>query len=339
MQGKVEQRAAVECDVGIDVCKAWLDVKILPLNVAERFPNTKKGFKALAALLKPHRIRRIVMEATGKLHRSVHVVLYDAGWAVTIVNPMRARLLAEALGLLAKTDKVDAHVLAVMAGLGLLATTPPLPEHLADLRELVRARSAAVAAKTALTNQLAAAALAAVRRQIKKQIKAASDAITALETEALEHAKTDPETVRRLALLTTIPGVGAITALGWLANLPELGTLTDKQAALLAGLAPIAKDSGQKSGLRHIRGGRETVRTGTYMAALSAIQHNPPLAAFYGRLIDAGKKKKVAVTAVMRKLIIIGNTLLKEDRPWSDVRPAPAGQTGAARPGNPSANV
>lgn len=323
MQGKVmsKHRAVDENDVGIDVCKAWLDVQILPAEVVERFPNNKRGFKALMALLKPFAIRRILMEATGKYHRSVHHVLHEAGWAVTIMNPLRARLLAEGLGVLAKTDKVDARVLAVMAGIAALTTTAPLPDNLADLREIVRARTAATTAKTALTNQLAGAATDVVRKQIKRQIKAADEAITALEAAAVSVAKTDPAFARRFKVLTSIPGVGAVTAVGWLANMPELGSLDEKQAGMLAGLAPIANESGQKVGQRRIRGGRSEVRTGTYMAALSAIKHNPPLRAFYERKLAQGKVKKLAITAAMRKLIVLANALLKEDRPWTNIRP------------------
>jgi transposase len=323
MQGKVmsEHRAVVENDVGIDVCKAWLDVQILPAEVFERFPNNKKGFKALMALLRQFRIRRIAMEATGKYHRSVHRVLHEAGWAVTIINPLRARLLAEGLGMLAKTDKVDARVLATMAGIAALTTTSPLPDNLTDLREIVRARTAATTAKTALTNLLEGAATDVVRKQIKRQIKAASEAILALEAAAVGTAKADPAFARRFQVLTSIPGVGAVTAVGWLANMPELGHLDEKQAGMLAGLAPIANDSGQKAGQRRIRGGRAQVRTGTYMAALSAVVHNPVLRAFYERKVAEGKAKKLALTAAMRKLIVLANTLLKEDRPWTNIRP------------------
>jgi transposase len=323
MQGKVmsEQRASIENDVGIDVCKAWLDVHVSPAGIVERFPNNKKGFKALAALLKPHAVRRVVMEATGKYHRSAHRVLHDGGWSVTVINPLRARLLADGLGVLAKTDKVDARVLPVIAGIAALKTTAPLPDNLADLREIVRARTAATEAKTALNNRLEGAATDVVRKQIKRQLKVTVEAIAALEAAAVAYAKQDPAFAHRYEILMSIPGVGAVTAIGWLANMPELGTLTEKQAGMLAGLAPVAKESGQKAAARHIGGGRPEVRTGTYMATLSAVQHNAWLKVFYTRLIDAGKAKKSAVTAAMRKLIVLANALLKEDRLWSPIRP------------------
>lgn len=323
MQGKVESEncASTHNDAGIDVCKAWLDVHILPADVAERFPNTKKGQTQLMALLKRHEVRRVVIEATGKYHRSAHVRLHEAGWHVAVVNPLRARLFAEAIGTLAKTDKVDAHVLAVMAATIAPGATPPLPENLEKLREIARSRDAATDAKTALLNQLENAADLIVRRQIKRQVATAASAIKALLAAAIAAIKIDPALQRRFVILTSVPGIGDVTAVCLIANMPELGQLDEKQAGQLAGLAPIASESGQKIGKRHIRGGRAVVRTGTYMAALSAIEHNPPLGTFYDRLVSAGKPKKLAIAAVMRKLIVLANTLLKEDRCWSILAP------------------
>lgn len=323
MQGKVmsEQSAATDVAVGIDVCKAWLDIHILPANTTLRVPNTKKGHKQLLAALKGIAVRIVVVEATGKYHRSVHRVLHEAGFPVAVVNPMRARLFALSLGVLAKTDRVDARMLALFGQMAQLAATPPLPEGLENLREIVRAREAATAAKVALQKELATATLDAVKKQITQQIKSAERAIDALEAEAKRVVNSDAPLARRFAVLVSIPGVGAVTAIGLLANMPELGTLDAKRAAMLAGLAPLACESGPRQGPRHIRGGRTNVRTGIYMAALSAARHNPHLKAFHDRLIGAGKLAKVALTAVMRKLLILANTLLKEDRCWSQHPP------------------
>jgi transposase len=323
MQGKVESEhcASPYNDVGIDVCKAWLDVHILPVEIAIRFPNTKKGHSQLVTLLRRHEIRRIVIEATGKFHRSVHARLHDAGWHVAIVNPLRARLFAEAIGTLAKTDRVDARMLAVMAAMVAPGATPPLPENLEDIREIARSREAATAARTALLNQLDGATTDVVRRQIKRQIATAAAAIKVLATAAVTAIKRDPEFHRRYEILTSIPGVGDVTAICLIANMPELGHIDEKQAGMLAGLAPIACESGQSASKRRIRGGRAVVRTGTYMGALSAIKHNPPLTTFYDRLVAAGKPKKLVIAAVMRKLIVLANTLLKADRCWSIERP------------------
>ena len=323
MQGKVmsEPSAAPDVDVGIDICKAWLDVHMLPAETVLRVPNTAKGHKQLMASMKGFRIRIITIEATGKFHRSVHRALHAAGFAVVVVNPLRARLFAEALGALAKTDQVDARMLAVYGQMAKLQATPPLPENLENLREIVRTREAAVASRVALQNQLATIGLDVVRKLIKKQIDAVERIVDALEVEAVRAIKADVGFARRRAILVSIPGVGEVTAICLIANMPELGSLGDKQVGMLGGLAPVACESGQRKGARHIRGGRKIVRTGIYMAALSATRYNAQLKVFYDRLLAAGKLKKVALTAVMRKLLVMANSLLKEDRCWSILAP------------------
>ena len=323
MQGKVmsEHSAQPDVDVGIDVCKAFLDIHILPANTVLQVSNTKKGHKQLMVALKDLRVRIIVMEATGKYHRECHRFLHEAGFAVTVVNPGRARLFAESLGALAKTDTVDARMLALFGGMTKLSATPPLPERLENLREIVRNRDAAIQAKTALENQLGSATLPCVIKQIGLQIKTAVQSADRLAKEAMRVIDADANLARRFEILVSIPGVGDVTAIGLIANMPELGHLDDKQAGMLAGLAPVACDSGQRRGARHIRGGRSAVRTGIYMAALSATRYNPHLKVFYDRLVAAGKLKKVALTAVMRKLIVLANLLLKEDRLWSKQPP------------------
>jgi transposase len=323
MQGKVmsEHSAPSDVAVGIDVCKEWLDIHIHPAGTVLRVTNTKKGHKQLLAALKDLDVRIAVVEATGKYHRGVHRFLHGAGMAVAVVNPLRARLFAEALGVLAKTDKVDAQMLARFGQMAGLQATPPLPETLENLREIVRSRVAAIAARVVLENQLSTAALDGVKKQIGLQIRTAVRAAETFETLALDAIKADPALMRRFKILTSVPGIGAVTALGLLANMPELGSLDAKQAGMLAGLAPVACESGQRNGPRHIKGGRHAVRTGVYMAALSAATWNPHLKRFYEHLLAAGKLKKVALTAVMRKLVVLANTLLKEDRLWSPENP------------------
>jgi len=324
MQGKVmsEHSASQDVGVGIDVCKEWLDIHILPAGMVLRVANTKNGHKQLLRALKPLAVRIVVIEATGKYHRGVHRCLHDAGLAVAIVNPLRARLFAESLGALAKTDAVDARMLAAFGLMAQLAATPPLPEAIENLREIVRNREAAIAAGTALENQLATATVAGVKRQIGRQIESAKAAAAALEALGLQAIDGDPALARRFAILISIPGVGAVTACALIANMPELGSLEAKQAGMLAGLAPVACDSGQRNGPRRIQGGRHAVRTAIYMAALSAARFNPQLKRFYLRLLAAGKAKKLALTAVMRKLIVLANNLIKRDRLWSPETPS-----------------
>ncbi len=323
MQGKVmsEHSASHDVGVGIDVCKEWLDIHILPAGSVLRFSNTKKGHKQLLSALKPLGVRIAVVEATGKYHRGVHRFLHDGGLSVAVVNPLRARLFAELLGALAKTDAVDARMLAAFGLMAQLAATPPLPEAIENLSEIVRNREAAIAAATALGNQLATAAVPGVERQIEHQIRSAKAAAGALEALAVQAIEADSALARRFAILVSIPGVGAVTACTLIANMPELGSLNAKQAGLLAGLAPLACDSGKRNGQRRIRGGRQAVRNGVYMAALSAVRFNPHLKRFYERLVAAGKVKKLALTAVMRKLIVLANELIKEDRLWSPEKP------------------
>ena len=319
MQGKVmsQDNARNSNDAGIDVCKDWLDAHVMPANTAERFPNDKKGHKALLGFLKRHGVRRILMEATGKYHRSVHERLHHAGLFVIVVNPSRARKFAESIGTLAKTDKVDARMLALFAGLSGHEATPPLAENLANLQEIVRSRAEAVADRTALLNQLRTAGNAVVQQQLRARIVACKTAARQLGEEAVAAITADKVLQRRFDILVSIPGIAATTAASLLANMPELGTLDEKAAGMLAGLAPIACESGQTIGLRRIRGGRACVRTACYMPALQAARSNGPLRIFYQRLLAVGKTKKVALTAVMRKLIVLANTLLKADRTWS----------------------
>jgi transposase len=323
MQGKVmsQDNARTLSDVGIDVCKDWLDVHVMPADIAERFPNDKKGHKALLGLLKRHCVRRILMEATGKYHRSAHERLHQAGLFVVVVNPSRARKFAESIGTLAKTDKVDACMLAQFAGWTGHEATPPLAENLANLQEIVRSRAEAVADRTALLNQLRTVCNAVVKQQLRARIIACKTAAKQLGAEALKAIGEDPVLQRRFDILVSIPGVGETTAASLLANMPELGALDEKAAGMLAGVAPVACESGQTIGLRRIRGGRACVRTACYMPALQAARRNGPMQVFYRRLLAAGKPKKLALTAVMRKLIVLANALLKADRVWTLTSP------------------
>ncbi len=193
MQGKVmsEHSASHDVGVGIDVCKEWLDIHILPAGSVLRFSNTKKGHKQLLSALKPLGVRIAVVEATGKYHRGVHRFLHDGGLSVAVVNPLRARLFAELLGALAKTDAVDARMLAAFGLMAQLAATPPLPEAIENLSEIVRNREAAIAAATALGNQLATAAVPGVERQIEHQIRSAKAAAGALEALAVQAIEAD----------------------------------------------------------------------------------------------------------------------------------------------------
>lgn len=318
MQGKVtlKDSAATQVYAGIDVCKKWLDAAIHPVGHSERFENTAKGFKKLMRWLSPYDVALVVMEATGKLHRCAHEALHAAGLKVAIVNPLRSRLFAEATGTLAKTDRIDAKLLALMAECLKPAAAAPMTKPMEDLQELVRARQGAVDEQTALLNQAGTSGSAFVKRELMRRRTAIAASIVRYGKEIRRLIKADPNLERRYELLLSIPGIGAVAATALVIGLGELGSCSAKQAAMLAGLAPVACDSGDSKGARHIRGGRGDVRRSLYMAAVSAITHNPALKAFYEHLIAAGKLAKVALTAVMRKLVVIANTLITQNRFW-----------------------
>ena len=327
MQGKVslEDSAATRVYVGIDVCKDWLDVHVHPIGQAFRVPNTREGLKQLKRRLAGLRVALIVMEATGKLHREAFRNLHDSGFPVAVINPRRSRLFAQAIGQLAKTDKVDARMLALMGAMLEPKAKAPPPEALESFQELVHGRDSLVAQRTAFLNQLGTAKAACLKRELKRQIAALERSIARVEDEIEAMVAAEAQLARRFAILTSIKGVGPATAWAILANFPELGSCSAKQTAMIAGLAPLADDSGDRQGQRRIRGGRDDLRSGIYMAAVSAKSSNPGLKAFYERLVAKGKLPKIALTAVMRKLIILANTLIREDRMWEkDYAPAQA---------------
>ena len=322
MQGKVpSEKSAEEVYVGIDVCKDWLDVCLHPDGRSLRVANNKDGIRRLRRTLKPVRVRLVVMEATGKYHRLVQRTLHAAGLSVAVVNPLRARLFAEACGQLAKTDRLDARLLAVLGASLQPNETPPPSLFLETLKELVRARESAVAEHVALKNRLTATQATFLKNELKRRLKALDTHVARLEKEIFRQIKDDARLTRRYDILMSIPGIGAVTAVNLLVELDELGAYSGKAVTLLAGLAPIACDTGQTSGQRTIKGGRALARRALYMSSLSAARYNPDLAIFYKRLIAKGKEAKVALTAVMRKLIVLANTLLKQDRIWSPIQP------------------
>src|SRR6204780_1641475 len=316
MQGKEpsQQSAKARVYIGIDVCKARLDVYIYPLDKRLVVANDPAGPKQLKKPVPKFDVALVVMEATGKFHRLAHRNLHDSGFKVAIVNPLRSRRFAEAIGTLAKTDRVDARMLALMGeSLKPEALDPP-PELMETFQELARGRESAVDSKTAIGNQIQTSNSKVLVRELKRQLTAVEKAIENLEAELQRQIDADPVLARRFEILTSIPGIGLVAAVALIVELNEIGRLSSKEAAMIVGLAPIARDSGQKTGTREIRGGRKHLRTPLYMPANSAKQHNPDLNIFYDRLIKAGKLAKVAITAVMRKLVVLANALVREDR-------------------------
>lgn len=318
MQGKVllEARSAQPVYAGIDVCKDHLDVYLHPLAHCWRVANDRDGLRRLKRLLAGHAVALVVMEATAKYHRLAHRSLSQSGLAVAVVNPLRSRLFAEVIGAHAKTDRVDAKMLAILGEALGPEARPPAPEAIEALQELVHARNAAIAERTALVNRLAASYTAFLKAEIRRRLKSLDGHIERLDAEIAKRITADPALAHRYEILVSIPGIGSGVATNLLVDLAELGSLDRRAIACLVGVAPFADDSGEATGQRHIKGGRANPRRALYCAALSATRWNPDLSAFYKRLIESGKKPKLALTAVMRKLVVLANTLLKENRLW-----------------------
>jgi len=323
MQGKEssKQKADAESTAGIDVCKSWLDVHVVPQGHSIRVSNDARGHDKLTRWLGQREVGLVVMEATGKWHRNVHGVLHRAGFRVAVVNPRRTRLFAEVLGELAKTDKVDARILALFGASLSPPARPPAPETMQALQELVTARDTAVREQTRLQNQLAAAMLDFVRRQLRNRIDRMEKDIAQLTAEMQRLIRADEVMVRRYAILCSLPGVAAITAATLIAKMDELGSCSAKQIAALAGLAPFDDQSGDRDGQKAIRAGRGAVRRALYLCAPAARRGNAAWNGLFDRLVARGKPKKLARTAVARKLLIAANTLIAEDRLWQPQSP------------------
>ena len=319
MQGKITSVGAGDAVyVGIDVCKAWLDVYLHPTGQSFRVPNSKEGIRRLRKELGCTKVALAIVEATGKLHRLVHRMLSQAGYPVAAVNPSRPREFAKAIGQLAKTDKIDARLLALY-GACLSPRATPIPAvTVAELQELVLARQAATADETAIKNRYGAAESGLLKRLLKKQLPACERMIAKLEEAIASLIESDPVLKSRYDILISIKGIGFVGAATLAGCLPELGQLPAAKTAALAGVVPFNADSAGSNGLRRIQGGRAHVRSALYMAAVSAITHNPDLKAFYTRLRAKGKEAKLALTAVMRKLVILASALIRENRTWTE---------------------
>ena len=303
--------------IGVDISKDTLDVYLHPAGIARRFGNSRKGRCALIAWLAEIPVARVVFEPTGSYHHGFERQLAEAGLPLCKVNPRQARRFAEAIGRHAKTDAVDAAMLARLAAMLEPPVRPVISARLDEMKELHVARRALVKDRTAACNRGHTRRAALLKRQAAQRLAQIERQIAAIDTALRALLAADPALKTRFDILVSIPGVSEITALILLVEMPELGALEHRCAASLAGLAPIARDSGQHRGKRFIRGGRQHLRHAIYMPALVAARFNPDLKAKYDKLRAAGKPPKVALTAVMRKLVILANALLRDSRPWS----------------------
>jgi transposase len=306
---------STESFVGIDVSKAELDVYVRPDNLHWTVPNDAEGHAQLVRRLSPIVPTLIVLEATGGLERPAAYTLIEAKLPAVVVNPKRTRDFARSLGLLAKTDRLDAQALAHFAD-SVRPELRDLPDQ--ETQDL----SARLARRRHLTDMLTAernrlhTAPSAIEDSIHAHIIWLQDQITVLEEELDALIQANTQWHAQVKQLAAVKGVGPITAYTLTADLPELGQLNRKQIAALVGVAPLNNDSGKRRGKRFVQGGRATVRTALYMAALSASRFNPTIKAFYVRLTDAGKPKKVALTACMRKLLTILNAMVMNGTDW-----------------------
>jgi transposase len=302
--------------IGIDVSKALLEVAAHESSYQFRCPNNPSAFAALIAELIPLRPALIVLEATGGWETRVTAALHAAGLPVVVINPRQVRDFARAAGQLAKTDRLDARVLAHFAA----ALKPPLrplqSQQEQELDALSGRRRQLVDMLTAEKNRHGAAASDTVREEIKEHIDWLEERIDELDQQLQGLLKCSPVWRRKDDILQSVPGIGPVVSVSLLAELPELGTLNRHQISKLVGVAPLNRDSGPQRGTRHIYGGRARVRSILYMATLSATRFNPVIKDFYQRLLAKHKPFKVAITACMRRLLVIINVMLRDSLRW-----------------------
>jgi transposase len=313
---------SIERSVGIDVSKARLDVHVLPEGRSFPVANSPGEHHELLARLPEPGSCRVVLEATGDLQRPVVAALVDAGHYVSVVNPRQVRDYARALGILAKTDSVDAQVIARFGRDVKPRNVAKAPEHQAELDQLVARRRQLVGARVAESNRLTDDMPKLVRQSVQRQLKSIAADVARLDRAILELVRSDDDWRRRFDLLKGVPGVGDATAAALVAELPELGRLNRQAISALVGVAPYADDSGGRQGRRRTRGGRRPLRSTLYMAALAAMRFNPVVKAFADRLRRRGKHGKVVVVACMRKLVVILNAMVKGNSPWRGMSPA-----------------
>jgi transposase len=301
--------------IGIDVCKDRLDVDGYPQSHRSSFTNDEAGRQALVEALVPLAPRGIVLEATGGLEFAVVCELARAGMPVFVVNPRQARDFAKAIGLLAKTDQIDAFALARFAEAVKPKPRPLKSDDLLELEAILTRRRDLVEMITAEKNRRTRA-IAKTVKLIDEHIEWMERQIKRADTDMGDAIKKSPIWQAKADLLKSIPGVGQVTVNTLLAELPELGQLNRREIAALVGICPFNRDSGSHRGKRRIWGGRASVRSVLYMAALVATRHNSVIKAFYQKLLAAGKMKKVALVACMRKLLTTMNAMVHNQTPW-----------------------
>jgi|TARA_Y100000310_G_C20570470_1_gene757735 transposase len=301
--------------VGIDVSKDTLDVAVKPQNLVFAVPNTEQGHRALCKRLKPLSPTLVVVEATGGLELDVVIALNEKGIVIAIVNPRHVRDFARACGQLAKTDRIDAAIICDFAE-KIRPQARPLPsEETRALDALITRRRQLVDMLAVEKNRLASAGRA-MKKDVKRHITFLEKAIAQMDQDLQKMIKNSPTWRQNDDILQSVSGVGPTTSTTLLAQVPELGMLNRKKIAALIGVAPLNRDSGHKKGRRMVWGGRASVRAVLYMSTLVATRHNPVIRDFYNHLISQGKLHKVAMTACMRKLLVMLNAMIRDQTHW-----------------------
>ncbi len=305
----------IPVNIGVDVGKANLDIALHPSGQFYSIPNSEAHIRRFVKILKGYSIERIVVEATGRYEHALVQACDQADLPIIVVNPTSVRRYAQAIGVLAKTDRIDAQVIAKYAAT-LKPEFKPIPDKTSQqIKDLLTRRSQLLEMSTMEKNRLQILPKT-LHRSIKSLLKMLQSQVETI-TKQIEQevAKVDHWRIKS-EILTSVPGVGKVLTYTLLSELPELGSLNRKEIAALVGVAPINRDSGKLNGKRRIRGGRHRVRTVMFMAMLSSIQCNPVFKRFYEHLKAQGKIPKVALIACMRKMIVVLNTMVKNQEPW-----------------------
>ena len=302
--------------VGIDISKDQLDIFVLPFQDSFSVSRDGEGLERLLAQLPSLPLKLVVMEATGGFETIVAAALAAAKLPLAVVNPRRIRAFAQAMGYLAKTDRIDAKVIALFGEAAKIEPQTVPDEAAITLGELVARRRQIVETMGVERNRKRSLTQRRLLKGVDRILALLQKELSDLERDIGDAVRGTPAWREKDELLQSVPGVGSKVSSMLIAELPELGALTRRKIAALVGVAPMADDSGKHHGRRHIRGGRAQVRSGLYMAALVASRFNPVIAAFHQRLRTAGKTPKQALTACMRKLLVILNAIIRDNRPW-----------------------
>ncbi|WMO17121.1 IS110 family transposase (plasmid) [Vibrio alginolyticus] len=302
-------------NVGVDTGKSQLDIYIRPLDIYFTVPNTEKGISDAIKTIKKHKPQRVVIEATGRLEMPFILACDKAKLPYVIANPLRIKRFAGAIGQRAKNDRLDAALIAHYAERVQPELTKLKSENIRLMSDLVTRRNQLLTMQTMERNRLQILPKN-ISSTITPILTALKNQIEKVEAKIAKLIESCPEYQAKNTILQSMPGVGKVLAASLISNVPELGFITNKQASSLIGVAPITRESGRFKGKRLIQGGRTQVRTVMYMAMMSAIQCNPVFRATYERLLTAGKPKKVAIIACMRKMVVILNSMLRDGVMW-----------------------